>query len=147
MFAGGRRVNLNLFAACICYIVATSFLEQHREGARLQRILFQICYEYKVCRLNNILIIGNPRDTDIRQCIHNQTNLIFIGSRFDNALSFVSERMQDGVGLGQVKNTLPRDSNPVTKVDGMVLIKILQSKSSSAGHLIIMNMCQNVILS
>ena len=40
-------------------------------------ILFQICYEYKVRRLNNILIIGNPRDTDIRQCIHNQTNLIY----------------------------------------------------------------------
>ena len=74
VFAGGRRVNLNLFAVCICYIVATSFLEQHREGARLQGILFQICYEYKVRRLNNILIIGNPRDADIRQCIHNQTN-------------------------------------------------------------------------
>ena len=58
-------------------IVATSFLEQHREGARLQGILFQICYEYKVCRLNNILNIGNPRDTDSRQCIHNQTNLIY----------------------------------------------------------------------
>ena len=27
VFAGGCRVNLNLFAACICYIVATSFLE------------------------------------------------------------------------------------------------------------------------
>ena len=77
VFAGGRRVNLNLFAACICYIVATCFLEQHREGALLQGILFQICYEYKVRRLNNILIIGNPRDTDIRQCIHNQTNLIY----------------------------------------------------------------------
>ena len=61
----------------LCYIVATSFLEQHREGARLQGILFQICYEYKVRRLNNILIIGNPRDTDIRQFIHNQTNLIY----------------------------------------------------------------------
>ena len=48
------------------------FLKQHREGARLQGFLFQICYEYKVHRLNNILIIGNPRDTDIRQCIHNQ---------------------------------------------------------------------------
>ena len=73
----GRRVNLNLFAACICYIVATSFHEQHREGAHLQGIFFfQICYEYKDRRLNNILIIGNPRDTDInRQCIHNQTNL------------------------------------------------------------------------
>ena len=31
--------------------------------------------------------------------------------------------------------------NPVTKVDGMDLIKILQSKFSSAGHFIIMNRC------
>ena len=43
----------------------------------MQGIVFQICYEYKVCRLNNILIIGNPRDTDIRQSIHNQTHLIY----------------------------------------------------------------------
>ena len=35
----------------------------------------------------------------------------------------------------------------MTKVDGTDLIKILQSKFSSAGHLIIMNMCRNVILS
>ena len=36
-------------------------LKQHREGARLQGIIFQICYEYKVrSRLNNILIIGPP---------------------------------------------------------------------------------------
>ena len=27
VFAGGRRVILNLFAACICYIVATSSVE------------------------------------------------------------------------------------------------------------------------
>ena len=27
VFAVGRRVNLNLFAACICYIVATSSVE------------------------------------------------------------------------------------------------------------------------
>ena len=27
VFAGGRRVNLNLFATCICYIVATSSVE------------------------------------------------------------------------------------------------------------------------
>ena len=80
MFAGGRRINHNLFAACICYIVATSFLEQHREGVRFQGIFFHICYEYKVCRLNNISIIGNRRDTDIRQCIHNKTNLIYCGN-------------------------------------------------------------------
>ena len=34
-----------------------------------------------------------------------------------------------------------RNSNSVTKVDGMDQIKILQSKFSSAGHLIIMNRC------
>ena len=27
VFADGRRVNLDLFAACICYIVATSTVE------------------------------------------------------------------------------------------------------------------------
>ena len=37
--------------------------------------------------------------------------------------------------------------HPVTPVDGKDLIKIFQSKFSSAGHLIIMNRCQNVILS
>ena len=58
---------ISIYLQC-AYIVETSFLEQNREGARLQGILFQICYEYKVRRLNNILIIGNPRDTDIRQC-------------------------------------------------------------------------------
>ena len=52
-------------------------LKQNGEVSGLKGILFQICYEYKVCRLNNILIIGNLRDTDIRQCIHNQTNLIY----------------------------------------------------------------------
>ena len=77
MFAGATKVNLNLFAVCICYIVATSFLEQHPVGSSWQVIMFQICYEYKVRRLNNILIIGNLRDTDIRQCIHNQINLIY----------------------------------------------------------------------
>ena len=69
---------ISIYLQCaLCYIVATSFREQHREGARLQGILFQFCYEYKIRRLNNILIIGNPRHTDIRQCIHNQTNLIY----------------------------------------------------------------------
>ena len=78
LFAGGRRVNLNLFAAGICYnILEHPFLNNIEKSARLQGILFQICYEYKVRKLNNILIIGNPRDTDIRQCIHNQTNFIY----------------------------------------------------------------------
>ena len=54
--------------------------------------------------------------------------------------------MQDGVGLGQVKNMSLHDSHSMTPVDGTDLIKIIQSKISSAGHLIIMNMCQNVIL-
>ena len=39
------------------------------------------------------------------------------------------------------------NSNSATKVDGTYLIKILQSKFSSAGHLIMMNWCRNVILS
>ena len=52
--------------------------------------------------------------------------------------------MQDGVGLGQVKNMSLHDSDSMTvmmiPVDhGTDLIKILQSKISSAGHLIIMN--------
>ena len=38
------------------------------------------------------------------------------------------------------------ESHFVTQVDGTDLIKIIQSKSSSAGHLIIMNRCRNVIL-
>ena len=52
-------------------------LKHYREGSCLQAILFQICYECKVCRVNNILIIGHLRDTDIRQCIHNHTNLVY----------------------------------------------------------------------
>ena len=77
MFADCRRVNLNLFAACICYIVASSSVETTSRSFVFVGILFQVCYEYKVRRLNNILIVGNLRDTDIRQCIHNQTNLIY----------------------------------------------------------------------
>ena len=50
-------------------------LTERKEGRK--GILFQICYEYKVRRLNNILIVGNLRDADIRQCIHSQTNLIY----------------------------------------------------------------------
>ena len=47
----------------------------------------------------------------------------------------------------KLKNMSPRDSHPVTPVDGTDLIKILQSKFGSAGHFIIMNWCRNVILS
>ena len=42
-----------------------------------------------------------------------------------------------------IKYVTPRDSNPMRKVDGTDLIKILQSKFSSARHLIIMNRCRN----
>ena len=45
--------------------------------------------------------------------------------------------MQDGVGLGKDKNMSLHESHFVTQVDGTDLIKIIQSKSSSAGHLII----------
>ena len=50
------------------------------------------------------------------------------------------------MGLGQVKNMSLHDRHSVTPVDGTDLIKIIQSKFSSAGHLIIFNRCQNVIL-
>ena len=43
--------------------------------------------------------------------------------------------MQDGVGLGQAKNMSLHDRHYLTPVDGMDLIKIIQSKFSSAGHL------------
>ena len=45
--------------------------------------------------------------------------------------------MQDGVGLGQVKNMSVHDNHSMIPVDGTDLIKIIQSKISSAGHLII----------
>ena len=61
-------------------------------------------------------------------------------------LLFASERMQNDVGLGQVKNMSLHDSHSVTQVDGTDLIKIIQSKFSSAGHLIIMNTCRNGML-
>ena len=51
-----------------------------------------------------------------------------------DALLFASERMQDGVGLGKDKNMSLHESH---FVDGTDLIKIIPSKSSSAGHLII----------
>ena len=71
--------------------------------------------------------------------------LIAIYDSFDNALLFASERMHDGVGLGQVKNMSLHESHSVTPVDYTDLIKIIQSKFSSAGHLIILNRCQKVI--
>ena len=41
VFAGGRRVNLNLFATCICYTVASSSVETAQEGSCLQAIFFR----------------------------------------------------------------------------------------------------------
>ena len=75
MFAGGRRVNLNLFAACICYIVASSSVETTSRSFVFVGNSFSDLLRMQ--RLNNILIVGNLRDADIRQCIHNQTNLIY----------------------------------------------------------------------
>ena len=92
MFAGGRRVNLNLFAACIHVTLLQHPLLKQEKVRVCRELFFQICYEYKVRRVNNILIIGHLRDTDIiRQCIHNQTNLIYYvnpidPSRFNNKL-------------------------------------------------------------
>ena len=40
VFAGGRRVNPNLFAACICYIVATSSELCNIEKVRVCREIF-----------------------------------------------------------------------------------------------------------
>ena len=106
-------------------------LKHDREGSCLQAILFQICYEYKFRRFNNILIIDHVRDTDIRQCIHNHTHLIYcVNSSYSIALImrclFASERMQDGVGLGQVKKYQSMTVDSVTSVDGTDLIKIIQ---------------------
>ena len=59
VFAGGRRVNLNLFATCICYIVATSSVETTSRRFVFAGNSFSDL-KYKVCRVNNILIIGHP---------------------------------------------------------------------------------------
>ena len=40
VFAGGRRVNLNIFSACICYIVASSSVENTIEKVRVCRQFF-----------------------------------------------------------------------------------------------------------
>ena len=60
VFAGGRRVNLNLFAACICYTVASSSVETASRG-----FMFAGFFFLQVRMLNNILIIGHLCDTDI----------------------------------------------------------------------------------
>ena len=54
-------ISMYLQHALLCYIVATSFLETiSRKCVFEGKFFFQICYEYKVCRVNNILIIGQP---------------------------------------------------------------------------------------
>ena len=80
VFAGGRRVNLNLFAMCIklCYIVATSSVETTSRRFAFAGILFQICYAYKVRRVNNILIVGHPVTLILDNVyIYNHTDLIY----------------------------------------------------------------------
>ena len=68
VFAVGRRINLNIFAACImlhCTLLHHPLLKYHREEVFVGKIIFQICYEYNVCKLNNILISSHLRDTNI----------------------------------------------------------------------------------
>ena len=79
VFAGGRRVNLKLFATCMYVtLLHHPLLKHHREGSCLQAILFQICYEYTVCRLNNILIIGHSVTLILDNVyVYNHTNLIY----------------------------------------------------------------------
>ena len=79
-----RLISISLRRAYVT-LLHHPLLKHHREGSCLQAILFQIYYEYNVCRLNNILSIGHLRDTDIRQCIYNHTHLIYCVS-FDSAL-------------------------------------------------------------
>ena len=70
VFAGGRRVNLNLFAACICDIVASSSVETTSRSFMFVGKFFPDLLRIQISFLKNILIIGNLRDTDIRQCIY-----------------------------------------------------------------------------
>ena len=48
VFAVGQRVNLNIFAVCICYIVASSSVETPSRRFVFAGNFFQICYEYKL---------------------------------------------------------------------------------------------------
>ena len=67
VFAGGRRVNLNLFAACICYIVASSSVETTSRSFVFVGNFFPDLLRIQSSFLKNILMIGNLHDTDIRQ--------------------------------------------------------------------------------
>ena len=77
VFAGGRRVNLNLFAACICYTVASSSVETAWRRFVWFQAIFSGLLRIQARKLNNILIIGHLRDTDVRQYINNHTHLIY----------------------------------------------------------------------
>ena len=56
VFAGGRRVNLNLFAVCICYIVASSSVETVSRRFVFVSNFLSGLLRIQMCRLNNILI-------------------------------------------------------------------------------------------
>ena len=77
VFAGVQRVNLNLFAACICYTVASSSVETPSRRLMFAGNFFSDLLPIQAHRLNHILIIGHLRDTDIRQCLNNRTYLIY----------------------------------------------------------------------
>ena len=55
VFAGGRRVNLNLFAVCM-YMVASSSVETASRRFVFVGDSFSGLLRTHVCRLNNILI-------------------------------------------------------------------------------------------
>ena len=94
----------------LCYIAATSSVE-----TTSRRFVFA-GNSFSDRSVTNTMFVAvgelyfnywSPRDTDIRQCIYTITHILFIvliatWDSFDNALLFASERMQDGVGLGQV---------------------------------------------
>ena len=70
VFAGGRRVNLNIFDTCICYIVASYSVETPSRMFVFAGNSFSDLSRIQARRLT-ILIAGHFRDNDIRQCIHN----------------------------------------------------------------------------
>ena len=87
VFAGGGRVNLNLFATCIFYIVATSSVETTSRRFVFAGNSFSDLLAYKVRRVNNILIIGNPVTLILDNVyIYNDTNLIYSVNSYRIAL-------------------------------------------------------------
>ena len=60
VFADGRKVNLNLFAACICYIVASSSVETTSRRFVFAGNYFSDLLRIHFRRVNNILIISHP---------------------------------------------------------------------------------------